>query len=221
MGFRDIAAAQVRWLALPRWRLLLTASWLCSVSVLAQSPGVDQAASVATGRTRLEFKGLYLGMPGKDLPSSLKPTGGPGQFAGFVGEDFFEALVWKGTLDQLAIVYVAEAQDGRPRIDRRLSLQDAWRLHSIGDSVPEFGLYLTHLYLVDGIIDSRNLIVYRLRFPHRRYTRDAPPLFDAQTRVERVVYFRDRVDLASNLQPINSVALVKLINERYRDAFTR
>lgn len=185
------------------------------------SARTERLIAQSTGKSRPEFKGLYMGMPASELPSSLQKTGGIGQYAGFVGEDYIEAFVWYGVLSQLSIVYQAPALDQRPKIDRRLTLSEAWRLHSAGDGVPEFGLYLTHLYLVDGVIDARSLIVYRLQFPHRRYGREDPPLFDPQTRVERVVYFKDRPDLSSNYQPIGSKALLKLLSDRYRDAFVR
>jgi hypothetical protein len=177
--------------------------------------------ATAAAQTRPDFKGLYLGMPASELPSSLTPTGGIGQLAGFIGEDYVEAFVWYGVLSQLSIVYSAPALGSRPKIDRRVTLQDAWRMHSPGRDAPEFGLYMTHLYLVDGLIDSRNQIIYRLQFANRMWSRDAPPLFDPQTRVERVVFFKDRPDFASNYQPIASTALLKLIGERYRATFAR
>lgn len=174
-----------------------------------------------TGRSRPEFRGLYPGMPAKELPSALQATGGIGQFAGFLGEDFLEAFVWWGALNQLSMVYIAQPLSWRPKLDRRMTLAEAWRLHSVGDDVPEFGFWLTHLYLIDGLIDARNLIAYKLLFPHRNYQRDAPPLFDPATRVERVIYYKDRPDLSSNYQPINSKPLLKQIDARYRDAFVR
>jgi hypothetical protein len=191
---------------------VIAVAWLCAASAVAQP---------ASDRPRPHFRGLYPGMPASELPSSLRRTGDIGQLAGFIGEDFVEAFVWYDVLSQLSIVYVAPASGTRPKIDRKLTLQDAWRLHSVGSDVPEFGLYMTHLYLVDGLIDARNLIVYRLQFANRMWTRDAPPLFDPQTRVERVVLFKDRSDLASNYQPIASSALLKVIGERYRDTFSR
>ena len=201
---------------------------LCAAAALpnahAETPyasRTERLVAQSTGKSRPEFKGLYMGMPASELPASLQKTGGIGQYAGFVGDDYVEAFVWYGVLSQLSIVYHAPALDQRPRIDRRLTLEEAWRLHSAGDGVPEFGFWLTHLYLVDGLIDARSLIAYRLQFPHRRYGRDDPPLFDPQTRVERVIYYKDRPDLASNYQPIDSKPLLKLIGERYHDAFVR
>jgi hypothetical protein len=170
---------------------------------------------------RPEFMGLFPGMPASELPTSLTRTGNIGEFAGFIGPDYIEARVWGGTLIELSIVYYAQPLGPRPMIDRSLSLQEAWRLHSPSEDVPEFGLYMTHLYKVDGLIDARNLIVYRLRFPQHSFSRTSPPLFDPGTRVERVMYIKDRPDISSNYQPIPSVALLNLIAERYREAFLR
>jgi hypothetical protein len=201
--------------------LALAAAVLLGCAVGEARADAPAQVATVTGKSRPEFRGLYMGMPASEVPGSLQKNGDIGVVAGFLGDDYVEALVWAGSLNQLSIIYSAPALGIRPKIERSLTLQEAWRLHSAGNEVPTFGLFLTHLYLIDGIIDTRNLIVYRLRFPHRRYGRDDPPLFDPATRVERVIYFKDRPDFASNYQPIGSTALQKLIAERYRDAFVR
>jgi len=206
---------------LPILMALAAASLDCASAAERSSPFHPELIAQNTGKSRPEFKGLHPGMPATDLPASFKRTGDIGTLAGFMGEDYVEAFIWEKTLSQLSIVYYAPAVGPRPAIDRRMTLQEAWRLHSAGTGVPDFGLYLTHLYLVDGLIDTRNLIVYRLQFPTRKFLRDAPPLFDPQTRVERVVYFLDRPDFASNYQPISSKALLKQIADRYADTFAR
>jgi len=188
--------------------------WLCS-DASAQQPQSSAPSA------RAAFDGLYAGMPVADLPASLKQTTNMGEREGFVGPDYIQVQTVGDTVTQLAVIYYAPATGTQPAIDRKLSLADAWRIHGPAGDVPEFALYMAYLQKIEGLIDARHLIAYRLRFPKTEFSRNAPALFDPATRVERVVYVKDRVELAFNYQPISSRELLETIAQRYRIAVAK
>lgn len=192
------------------------------VMLFAQTGGSGAEPSAAAVQPiRPGFKGLYPGMRTSDLPDSLARTTNIGEREGFVGADHVQVQTVGDTVTQIAVIYHAAQSGFMPSVDRRLTLADAWRIHAVSDEVPEFALYIAYLQRIEGLIDARNLIAYRLKFPKPEFSRDAPALFHPETRVERVVYAKDRGELAFNYQPIGSRALLNTIAERYRDAVTR
>jgi hypothetical protein len=188
---------------------------------LALSAAQPHAQSAAAQQPRLGFKGLYPGMPAADLPAPLTATGNMGEREGFVGSDYIQVQFVGGTVTQIAVVYYSEPIGSTPRLDRRVSLDDAWRIHGPRDGVPEFAFYIAYLQRIEGLIDTRNFMAYRLRFPKPEFSRTAPALFDPRTLVERVVYASDRVELALNHQPIPSRELLETIARHYRAAVAK
>ncbi len=193
-----------------------------SVMLFAQAPGgAAEGRGVAVKPVRPGFNGLYPGMRVAELPSTLTRTGNIGELEGFVGPDYIQAQFSGDAVTQIAVIYYSASSRSMPIVDRKLSLADAWRIHAVGEDVPEFALYMAYLQKVEGLIDARNLIAYKLKFPKEEFSRNAPALFHPQTRVERVVYVKDRVELAFNYQPIGSRELLKTIAERYREALAK
>lgn len=178
---------------------------------------VVSAAIDAADAARPGFKGLYPGMRAADLPASLTMTR-IGEREGYLGDDYVQVHVGSDTVTQIVVVYSASPSGSTPRIDRKLSLADAWRIHAVSKEVPPFGLYVAYLQRVEGLIDTKHWIAYKLTFPKPEFNRDAPALFDPGTRVEQVIYALDRVELAFNHQPIASRALLQRIAEAYRSA---
>jgi len=171
--------------------------------------------------TRAAFKGLYPGMRATELPDSLTRTGNIGEREGFIGADRVQVQIVSDIVTQVAVIYSAALSGSMPSVDRKLALADAWRIHAVSDEVPEFALYIAYLQRIEGLIDSRNLIAYKLKFPKPEFNRETPALFHPDTRVERVIYVKDRGELAFNYQPIGSRALLTTIAERYREALAK
>ena len=160
-------------------------------------------------------------MRASELPGSLSKTPNIGEREGFVGPDYIQAQIDGDTVTQIAIIYYSAPTKSLPGIDRKLSLEDAWRIHAVGEDVPEFALYMAFLQKVEGLIDARNLIAYKMKFPKQEFSRNAPALFHPETRVERVTYVKDRGELAFNYQPISSRELLGTIAEQYRAALAK
>jgi hypothetical protein len=192
-----------------------------AVMRLAQTGSGASEPRAAVQPTRPAFKGLYPGMRASDLPDSLTRTTNIGEREGFMGADRVQVQTVGDTVTQIAVIYYGPQSGSMPSVDRKLALADAWRIHAVGNEVPEFALYIAYLQRIEGLIDARNLIAYRLKFPKPEFSRDAPALFHPETRVERVVYVKDRGELAFNYQPIGSRALLGTIAERYRDALAK
>ncbi len=193
-----------------------------TVMPLAQAgSGASERRSAAPQPARPGFKGLHPGMRASELPGTLTATANIGEREGFVGTDYIQAQVVGDTVTQIAVVYYAAPSGSMPRLDRKLTLADAWRIHAVRDEVPEFALYLAYLQRIEGLIDSRDLIAYKLNFPKPEFSRHAPALFHPETRVERVMYVKDRGELAFNYQPIGSRELLKTIAEQYRAALAK
>jgi hypothetical protein len=168
------------------------------------------------------FSGVYPGMPIADLPTSLKPTSNIGEREGFVGADFIQVQFAHDSVNQVTVMYYYVPPNATtPIVDRPISLADAWRIHGVPGADPEFALYMAYLQKIEGLIDTRHQIAYRIRFPKTEFNRNAPALFDPATRVERVVYAKDRVEFAFNHQPIASRELLDTLGQRYRAAVAR